>query len=82
VTPADQAKGTPHTPFPARLAPAPAGAVARVQITLKDVTTEIAPGVKYRTWGFDAGAPGPVVHVRQGQKMEITLTNARSWSTL
>jgi nitrite reductase (NO-forming) len=75
VTPSDQANVAAHTPFPATLGPAPAGAVARVHITLKDVTTEIAPGVKYRAWGFDAGAPGPVVHVRQGQKVEVTLTN-------
>jgi nitrite reductase (NO-forming) len=74
VTAEDVAE-TAHAPFPARLGPAPEGPVARVRITLKDITTEIAPGVKYRAWGFDAGAPGPVVHVREGQKVEITLTN-------
>ena len=45
-------------------------------MTLKDMTVEIAPGVKYNTWAFDGhGAPGPVVHVRQGQTVEMTLTN-------
>ena len=45
-------------------------------MTLKDITVEIAPGVKYNTWAFDGhGAPGPVVHVRQGQTVEMTLTN-------
>jgi nitrite reductase (NO-forming) len=45
-------------------------------MTLKDMTVEIAPGVKYNTWAFDGhGAPGPVVHVREGQTVEMTLTN-------
>jgi nitrite reductase (NO-forming) len=47
-----------------------------VQMTLKDMTVEIAPGVKYNTWAFDGhGAPGPVVHVREGQTVEMTLKN-------
>jgi nitrite reductase (NO-forming) len=44
-------------------------------MVLRDVTIEIAPGVKYQAWGFEGGAPGPVVHARQGQKVEMTLTN-------
>ena len=45
-------------------------------MTLKDMDVEIAPGVKYNTWAFDGhGAPGPVVHVREGQTVEMTLTN-------
>ena len=28
-------------------------------MVLKDVTIEIAPGVKYQAWGFEGGAPGP-----------------------
>ena len=54
----------------------PAGDVVKVQMTLKDMTVEIAPGIKYNTWAFDGhGAPGPVVHVREGQTVEMTLTN-------
>ena len=45
-------------------------------MTLKDMTVEIAPGVKYNTWAFDGhGAPGPIIHVREGQTVEMTLTN-------
>ena len=48
-------------------------------MTLKDMIVEIAPGVKYNTWAFDGhGAPGPVVHVREGQTVEMTLTNGGS----
>ena len=60
----------------ATLPSAPAGDVVKVQMTLKDMTVEVAPGVKYNTWAFDGhGAPGPVVHVREGQTVEMTLTN-------
>jgi nitrite reductase (NO-forming) len=64
-----------HTPYPAALEAAPAGPVAVVHLTLKDVVHEVAPGIKYSAWAFSGGAPGPVIHVRQGQTVKMTLTN-------
>ena len=65
-----------HKAYDAAMPPLPAGDLVKVHMTLKDMTVEIAPGVKYNTWAFDGhGAPGPVVHVRQGQTVEMTLTN-------
>jgi len=64
-----------HEPYPAALPPLTPGGVVKVHMVLKDVTVEIAPGVKYAAWGFEGGAPGPVVHARQGQTVEMTLTN-------
>ena len=65
-----------HKPYDASLPPVPAGDLVKVQMTLKDMTVEIAPGVKYNTWAFDGhGVPGPVVHVREGQTVEMTLEN-------
>jgi nitrite reductase (NO-forming) len=64
-----------HTAYPAALPPAPAGAVADVKLVLTDLTVQIAPGVKYAAWAWAGGAPGPVIHVRQGQLVKITLTN-------
>jgi nitrite reductase (NO-forming) len=64
-----------HKPFPAALPPAPAGAVANVNLVLKDVTVQIAPGIEYAAWAWAGGAPGPVIHVRQDQLVKITLTN-------
>ena len=64
-----------HQPYPAELPPLTAADVVKVHMVLKDVTVEIAPGVKYAAWGFEGGAPGPVVHARQGQTVEMTLTN-------
>jgi nitrite reductase (NO-forming) len=64
-----------HKAFDAALPAAPAGAVANVSLVLKDITVQIAPGVKYSAWAWAGGAPGPVIHVRQGQLVKITLTN-------
>jgi nitrite reductase (NO-forming) len=65
-----------HPATDAALPPVPAGDLVQVQMTLKDMVVEIAPGVKYNTWAFDGhGAPGPVIHVREGQTVEMTLKN-------
>ncbi len=67
---------TAHAATEATLPRVPAGDLVRVNMTLKDMVIEIAPGVKYNTWAFDGhGAPGPIVHVREGQTVEMTLTN-------
>jgi nitrite reductase (NO-forming) len=63
-----------HKAYPATLPAAPSG-VADVHLVLKDVTVQIAPGVKYAAWAWAGGAPGPVIHVHQGQLVKITLTN-------
>ena len=68
-----------HVATEAALPPVPAGDLAKVHMTLKDMAVQIAPGVSYNTWAFDGhGAPGPVVHVREGQTVEMTLTNGGS----
>jgi nitrite reductase (NO-forming) len=65
-----------HKAADATLPALPVGDLVKVHMTLKDMTVEVAPGVKYNTWAFDGhGAPGPVVHVREGQTVEMTLTN-------
>src|SRR6266540_5463923 len=69
------ALATAHKAYPAALPAAPAGPVADVNLLLSDVTIQIAPGVKYAAWAWTDGAPGPVIHVRQGQLVKITLTN-------
>jgi nitrite reductase (NO-forming) len=66
---------TAHRPYDATLPPAPAGPVASFTLVLTDRTIAIAPGIKYAAWTWAKGAPGPVLHVRQGQTVRITLTN-------
>lgn len=65
-----------HPATDATLPAVPAGDLVKVKMTLKDMVVEVAPGVKYNTWAFDGhGAPGPIVHVREGQTVEMTLVN-------
>ena len=64
-----------HLAMNATLPPVPAGPVAKVHLVLVDKTIEIAPGIKYRAWAFSGGAPAPFIHVRQGQRVDLTLTN-------
>jgi nitrite reductase (NO-forming) len=76
VPPNAQALAEAHKAYDATLPAAPAGPVANIHLTLKDMTVQIAPGVKYNTWSFSGhGAPGPILHVREGQLVKMTLTN-------
>jgi nitrite reductase (NO-forming) len=64
-----------HKTYDAALAPVGPGSVHRYTIRLQDETLEIAPGVRYQGWTFDGGAPGPVIHVREGDWVDVTLVN-------
>ena len=64
-----------HKAYPAELAAAPAGPVARVHLSMRHGVVSIAPGIRYEAWTFGKTAPGPVIHVREGQRVEVTLTN-------
>jgi nitrite reductase (NO-forming) len=64
-----------HAAFPATLPNAPAGPVANVHLGISHDTISIAPGVKYEAWTFNGTVPGPVVHVREGQLVRVTLHN-------
>ncbi|MFK4148913.1 multicopper oxidase domain-containing protein [Streptomyces sp. NPDC004065] len=62
----------------AHLPPATSGAGHRVHkrtMTVKEVTREVAPGVRQKLWTFDGTAPGPVLRGRVGDVFEITLVN-------
>jgi len=64
-----------HKPFPAEMPALQAGPLAKFNLVLTDRTVEVAPGVKYSAWAWEGGAPGPVIHVQQGQTVQITLKN-------
>jgi len=65
-----------HAATPAELAPAPAGDVAAVRLDIRHSTVSIAPGIKYDAWTFGGTVPAPVIHVRQGQLVKVTLHNS------
>ena len=64
-----------HAAFPAELAPAPAGPVAAFTLSIGHGVVSIAPGIRYDAWTFDGRVPAPLLHVRQGQLVKITLVN-------
>ncbi|TAN05881.1 MAG: c-type cytochrome [Rhodanobacteraceae bacterium] len=46
-----------------------------VHLVVSDDTVTIANGVNYQAWTFGGTVPGPIIHVRQGQTVHVTLTN-------
>ena len=59
----------------ARLPPLTPGDSVDVEIESSDTSVSIASGVEYQAWTFGDSVPGPVIHVRQGQTVNVTFTN-------
>ncbi|PRY30651.1 multicopper oxidase domain-containing protein [Pseudosporangium ferrugineum] len=72
------AMAAPAAGFVARDAAAPAppaGRLHRVDLRVREVQREVAPGVRQKLWTFNGTAPGPVLRGRVGDTFEITLSN-------
>ncbi len=69
------AEGAAHQARDASLPSVGAEAVKQISLTVTDTEVDIAPGVKLAAWTFDGQVPGPVIHVRQGDTVQFTLTN-------
>jgi nitrite reductase (NO-forming) len=48
----------------------------KVDLESRKVTAMLADGVAYDYWTFNGTVPGPMIRVRQGDTVELTLTNA------
>ncbi len=59
----------------ATLPPLTDGPSVTVKIDATDRQIEIASGVMYQAWTFSDSVPGPTIHVRQGQMINVELTN-------
>lgn len=46
-----------------------------IELTAKEVIAEIAPGVLMNYWTFDGTVPGPMLRVREGDTVVLTLRN-------
>lgn len=63
-------------PYDARLPPLiGTGSSVSVHLVVSDDAVTIAHGVKYQAWTYNGTVPGPIIHVRQGQTVNVTLTN-------
>lgn len=45
----------------------------RLDVLAQDI--EVADGVRYRAWTFGGTVPGPVIHVREGDRITFTMKN-------
>jgi nitrite reductase (NO-forming) len=61
--------------YDAQLAPASRAPVKEFVIPISHDTIEIAKGVKYEGWTLGGTVPGPVIRVRQGDLVRITVVN-------
>jgi len=58
------------------LAPLPPGnRTHKVRFDVVAREIEIAPDIRYRAWTFGGTVPGPVLHVREGDRVEFTMKN-------
>ena len=59
--------------------PSPVGRVEErevvIDLTTKEVLSEVAPGVVVNYWTFDGTVPGPFLRVREGDTVSLTLHN-------
>jgi len=46
-----------------------------LHLVVTDESVAIANGVTYQAWTYNGTVPGPIIHVRQGQTVNVTLTN-------
>lgn len=60
---------------PELLPPLPSGDHVKVDLVLLDRIVRIAPDRRYRAWTFNGTVPGPVIHARVGDTLDVTLTN-------
>jgi nitrite reductase (NO-forming) len=51
-------------------------ATVKVELETKEVTAQLADGVTYTFWTFNGTVPGPMLRVRQGDTVDLTLRNA------
>lgn len=76
VTPLQLASAKPiGRAYDATLPPLVPGPDVDVHFTVTSDKVEIASGVYYQAWTYNGTVPGPIIHVRQGQRVNITLTN-------
>lgn len=49
--------------------------IVRVKLVAKEVVSEIAPGIYFNYWTYNGQVPGPMLRVKEGDTIELTLEN-------
>lgn len=55
-----------------------ADGVVRIHLKAQEVISELAPGIYQNYWTFNKQVPGPMLRVREGDTVEISLENDKS----
>ncbi len=61
--------------YDAAVAPVGDAGIKSFRIPIVDATIEISKGVTYKGWTFGGTVPGPVVRVKEGDKVRIVVVN-------
>lgn len=64
--------------FDPALPPVASNRTTKIDFTAQEVPIRISDDAVISAWTFDGDIPGPIVHVRQGDTVEFTLTNRGS----
>ena len=62
-------------PLPVELPPLAEGKTHTIQLDVLDTEVTIDKDATYAAWTFGGTVPGPILHVRQGDTVDFTLTN-------
>jgi nitrite reductase (NO-forming) len=52
-----------------------ADGIVRISLTAQEVIGEISPGIYFNYWTYNKQVPGPMLRIREGDTVEMTLTN-------
>jgi nitrite reductase (NO-forming) len=66
----------PFQRFDPALPPVSATRTTKLHFTAREVPLRVRDDTVVAAWTFEGNIPGPIVHVRQGDTVEFTLTNA------
>jgi nitrite reductase (NO-forming) len=69
------APGPDWKPYDPALKPAPRATVHHATFTVRDTSTEVAPGVRQTLWTYNGTAPGPILHGHVGDVFIVKIVN-------
>lgn len=76
TTPASTGGNVAFHRFDPALPPVSSSRTTRLHFTAKETPIRVRDDTVVAAWTFEGEMPGPIVHVRQGDTVEFTLTNA------
>lgn len=52
--------------------------IVRISLVVQEVISEISPGIYFNYWTFNKQTPGPFLRIKEGDTVELSLTNHQS----